>query len=168
MATLVSLVLNLSALPFVHAAVHHPPEGDMWSSVGGLAVISTVCGGISGVFTMLPMDTLITAASGSFGASQSSTAYAVLLSLTTIGHSVGGLVSQPIVESLGLHSYDSADLPRHAPLWIIVTAALRLLVLPMLVLIPSNWLRSTSVSRQQQPLLTSSARGLDHSWRPIP
>mmetsp|Transcript_44833 Transcript_44833/g.118903 ORF Transcript_44833/g.118903 Transcript_44833/m.118903 type:complete len:297 (-) Transcript_44833:160-1050(-) len=138
LATLVSLVVNFSALPFVYAVGPHPVVHDIWSRVGGLALISTVFGGITGMFTILPMDTLITAASGSFGASQSSTAYAVLLSLTTLGNSVGGLISPPILERLDFY---------HLPLgMIIVKAALRLLVLPMLALIPSNSLRSTSAS----------------------
>ena len=142
-ATLVSLVVNLSALPFVYVVGSHPAMHDIWSQVGGLAVISTVFGGITGMFTILPMDTLITAASGSFRASQSSTAYAVLLSLTAFGNSVGGLISAPIVKSLGLDGYSNWD---NLLLWVIVTAALRLLVLPMLALIPSKSLRPASAS----------------------
>jgi len=162
-ATLVSLVVNLSALPFVYVVGSHPAMHDIWSQVGGLAVISTVFGGITGMFTILPMDTLITAASGSFRASQSSTAYAVLLSLTAFGNSVGGLISAPIVKSLGLDGYSNWD---NLLLWVIVTAALRLLVLPMLALIPSKSLRPASAS-DLGVSLARSERGMDHSRRPI-
>lgn len=134
MATSVWVAIACASLPFVLVAGSASPEQGLFSEAGTLALTATVLGGVSTVFTVLPMDSLITKVSGNLDGSRSVIAYAVLLSLVSFGGTIQGLVLSPVYDALDLTGTDWSA----APYWISGTAVLRLLVFPLLLLIPPS------------------------------
>jgi len=104
------------------------------STLGVIAIIGTVVGRFGSMSSLLPVDTLVTAASSSVGSDRSSTTYAVLLALYGFGATVAGLVSAPIESALDLKGDNWSNLR----LWICLTAVLQLFAIPMLLLVPRS------------------------------
>lgn len=135
---LVAAVANLAPLPFVMMSMdesgnlssHH--TGTLWSPVGALAISASIVGNISSIFTVLPIDTLLTSTCGLEACDRSGTALAVFLSCYSFGATVGGLISAPILSAIGLEGTNWKSLPA----WIVATACAKLLILLLLPLLP--------------------------------
>jgi len=133
-SALVAAVAGLAPWPFVGVALHVADSGQqLWSMAGALGVTATVLGAFASLFSVLPVDALVTTASGSLRVDRSCTAYAAFLSCYSFGATVGGLATSPLLEALGLTGKNWTALPQ----WIAATAAARLLVLPLLLLLPA-------------------------------
>lgn len=131
-STGVSLLVGFLPLPYVQLSLGSEHKQGFSSVVGMLVFAATLLGGLAGMFAVLPVDTLVTTVCGSIGNDCSSIAYAVLVSFYDFGATVGGLAAAPLQQLLGLDGTHWAALP----LWVLATATLRLLVLPMLLLLP--------------------------------
>jgi len=133
----VATILAFSPLVFVTAALAEDAiknPATLGSTLGVIAIIGTVVGRFGGMYSLLPVDTLVTAASSSVGSDRSSTTYAVLLALYGFGATVAGLVSAPIESALDLNGDNWSNLR----LWICLTAVLQLFAIPMLLLVPRS------------------------------
>lgn len=133
-AMLMAAAVGLAPLPFIFAVDHRADteKFDLWSSPGALGVGASVLGSVATMFTVLPVDTLVTSASGGESKDQSSTALAFFLSWYSLGATVGGLISAPILQAIGLDGHSWQALPA----WVVTTAFLKLFVLVLLPLLP--------------------------------
>jgi len=138
-SVVLAVVAGLAPLPFAFVAIDDSQgtilrnTGTLWSPMGALGIFSSVVGSISTIFTVLPIDTLVTCAAGREGCERSSTALAVYLSAYSFGATVAGLVSAPLLSAMGLEGKNWQSLPA----WIIGTAFSKLLILLLLPLLPS-------------------------------
>lgn len=150
-----SVVVGLLPLPFALVAIGRPSDHrqDLWSPVGILGAAGTVCGSASTLFTVLPVDTLVTAASCGASPDRSSTSFALLLSFYALGATVGGLVASPFLTAMGLDGTRWDELPA----WIIITALLRLLGIVLLPLVPGRCLSEHTDTRASPSLSFDSA-----------
>lgn len=125
--------VGLTPLAFVMVAARRSDiTVSLWSEIGALGIFATVLGGFASIFSVLPIDTLVTFSCGNVGVDRSSTAYATLLSFYSFGATVSGLVSAPILEAMGLDGVHWSSLP----VWIVSTGLSNLLVIPLLLLVP--------------------------------
>jgi len=133
-STLIAVFVGLTPLAFAVAATECSTvvRTSLFTGVGVLGVAASLLGGLASIFTILPLDALVTYSSGCVGGDKSSTAYAILLSVCSFGATVGGLISAPILEAMGLDGTHWSKLPT----WIVVTALLKLLGLPLLLIVP--------------------------------
>lgn len=134
MSTTLAVLVGLTPLAFAIAATDGVKvvHTTLLSEVGALGIGASVLGGVASIFTILPIDTLVTYSSAGIGVDRSSTAYAILLSFYSFGATVGGLVSAPILEVMGLDGAHWSALPS----WIVITALLKLLIFPLLIFVP--------------------------------
>lgn len=131
-ATLVATVAALSPLPFAQMAIDTGAVGvELISPLGLLCVAGSVISSFGSIFSVLPVDILVTSASGGISVSRGSTAYGVLLSFYSFGGTAGGLLSTRIQTEIGLDATHFEPLPG----WIVWAACLKLLTLPMLLLL---------------------------------
>mmetsp|Transcript_122442 Transcript_122442/g.236027 ORF Transcript_122442/g.236027 Transcript_122442/m.236027 type:complete len:575 (-) Transcript_122442:31-1755(-) len=156
-----SLAATIAATTFMAAAVGFAPlpfclEGgprvkseklDLWSTVGILGTGASILGNMATVFTVLPVDTLVTSASGQESSDRSSTALAFFLSSYSLGATVSGLISAPILQAIGLDGQNWHALPA----WVATTASLKLLLLAMLPLLPPQPSESREAPLQEEP-----------------
>eukprot|EP00405_Crypthecodinium_cohnii_P012762 CAMPEP_0206433474 /NCGR_PEP_ID=MMETSP0324_2-20121206/8554_1 /ASSEMBLY_ACC=CAM_ASM_000836 /TAXON_ID=2866 /ORGANISM="Crypthecodinium cohnii, Strain Seligo" /LENGTH=649 /DNA_ID=CAMNT_0053899745 /DNA_START=73 /DNA_END=2022 /DNA_ORIENTATION=- len=146
-ATLVAVAVTLLSLPFVCAAEPFVSKKQgLWSVVGAWALGSTFLGGIVAIFTVLPVDTLVTTVSGGMDIRKSGTAYAILLGLNSFGGTVGGVVAGFLVKFFGLDGANWSALPK----WIVAAAAFKLIILPMLCLVPGGAASEQAQGRSSQ------------------
>merc|ERR1711879_192848 len=133
-SVVVALISSLMPLPFALVSINHsvPKQVDLWSTLGVLGVMSSIVGSIATMFTVLPIDTLVTSACSLEGCDQSTTALAAYLSCYDFGSTVGGLITVPCLASLGLDGKHWQALP----VWIIITACAKLIILTLLPLLP--------------------------------
>eukprot|EP00929_Paragymnodinium_shiwhaense_P053285 TRINITY_DN26669_c0_g1_i1.p1 TRINITY_DN26669_c0_g1~~TRINITY_DN26669_c0_g1_i1.p1 ORF type:complete len:490 (+),score=81.38 TRINITY_DN26669_c0_g1_i1:91-1560(+) len=104
-------------LPFAKELAEVDGKVSVHSRLGALLVMGTISGSVASLWTVLPVDTCITAASGQLDSQQKATAYGTLLSFYASGATAGGFIASPIVQYLGLDSKSWAALPE----WIVVT-----------------------------------------------
>lgn len=133
-ATLVAVIVGLAQLPFSIIAAHGIGRHTLGSEIGAWALASTAFGGVAVSFMTLPIDTLVTSASGRLRRQRSSTAYAVLLSFYSFGATVGGLIAGALMLPLGLDGSTWKTLPE----WIVLTALVKLSIVPLLICIPRS------------------------------
>mmetsp|Transcript_91 Transcript_91/g.323 ORF Transcript_91/g.323 Transcript_91/m.323 type:complete len:536 (+) Transcript_91:86-1693(+) len=155
-STVLAAFLGLAPWPFASLALGANKGGhELVSEAGGLAIASAI-GLAAQLFSTIAVDTLITSESGSV-AGHSSTAYAFLLSVFGLGGTVGGLVSAPILQSM---SPDGQNW-RSVPDWVLITAAIRLLLLALLPLIPDPCHRGDSSLLMRSSSLQDPASAVD-------
>lgn len=131
-STLLSVVVGLTPLGFAEAAGDSvKSHTSLLSELGAWSIGAAVLGGFGSIFAILPIDTLATYSSGCVSASRSSTSYAILLCFQSFGGTAGGLVAAPILHGMGLDGVHWHALP----VWIIITALLRLLAVPLVLLL---------------------------------
>lgn len=146
-SALLAALLSMAALPFALTASHGAHDQDLLSPAGMWGVASSVVGAFGSLWTVLPMDALMTAASASAG-SRSSIAYGVLLSCYDFGGTASGLIAAPVLRATGLgagnENWDSL------PYWVVGTALLRLLVVLALLPLISSELEARPPERDSE------------------
>jgi len=140
-ATSIAFIVGLAGLPFSIALSASDGKQPLDSQIGLWALASTVLGGIASLFMVLPVDTLVTSASGQLGSQRSATAYAILLSYYSFGATVGGLLASALLVPMGLDGCVNGSSCDALPEWVALTAFLKLLVFPLLLLIPRAFRR---------------------------
>jgi len=134
-STLTAVLAGLAPLPFAIMAMEESASSqkyELTSSLGALSVSASIVGSIATIFTVLPINTLVTSACGRESSDRSSTALAIFLSCYSFGATVGGLVSAPLLAAVGLDGENWKNLPA----WITATACAKLFVLCLLPLLP--------------------------------
>eukprot|EP00927_Polykrikos_kofoidii_P006859 TRINITY_DN12787_c1_g1_i1.p1 TRINITY_DN12787_c1_g1~~TRINITY_DN12787_c1_g1_i1.p1 ORF type:complete len:563 (+),score=49.63 TRINITY_DN12787_c1_g1_i1:123-1811(+) len=158
-ATILAAIVSLAPLPFVYAAsgaaAGITPRHEFWSAVGAWSLGATILGGATTMLTVLPVDTLVTASSGSLAVNRSSSSYAMLLSFYSFGATTSGLISAPALEALGIGGTHWNALPR----WIVFSALMRLALLSLVCLIPVVTGSGANIDRvASDPVAISIAR----------
>lgn len=130
----VASLTNLASLMWVPLALQGSLDSshDILSRIGGLVSGASVLTSFAMMFSLLPIETLVTSVSCTLNSRWRATAYAILMGFWSFGSTAQGFFSANLVELMGLDGVKWDMLPW----WIVVTAASNLVVIPLLFLVP--------------------------------